>query len=356
VIGRALQWCARQGGMLVAPRRTVAALAPDQGTRDGTWAVLAYLVAGRLDQIVAAIARIVRLGSLDALLMSLADIGISLLPPVAATFGAELVLGRARGHRASVTLAPLVLSAAVGAFMQAAGWRFEPSWSLDAFGVVAVLGLALWIRRAVPPVSPAAPAGPTPTPTPADTPPFSTLARTVGAMFGVLVGVAGGLELARGVQSWSSAGPVAPGEATPAFEVALLDGSRLASTDLPGSVSVVTFWATWCGFCREELRELDALDDTYAGQPVRFVAVNHEGGGLAPRQAAALARNYRDHTQLGLPIAIDDGTMARGFRVGPIPHTVVLDHDGRIRHVHQGRVRPSTIADEIDELLAESQP
>jgi hypothetical protein len=45
--------------------------------------------------------------------------------------------------------------------------------------------------------------------------------------------------------------------------------------------------------------------------------------------------------------------MARAFRVGPIPHTVVLDRAGRIRHVHQGRVRASTIADEIDDLLAE---
>ena len=262
------------------------------------------------------------------------------------------MLGRARGHRAGGTLAPLVLAAAVGTFVHAAGWRFDPSWSVDAVGVAAVLGLALWIRGAVPPRSPTVSSATTSVESP-PRPTMPRLARPVGAMFGVLVGIAGGLELASGVQSWSSAGPVAPGETTPAFEVALLDGGRFASTDLPGKVSVVTFWATWCGFCREELRELDALDDDYAEMPVRFVAVNHEGGGLSPRQAAALAGNYREHTQLGLPVAIDDGRMSRGFRVGPIPHTVVLDRDGRIRHVHQGRVRASTIADEIDELLAE---
>jgi thiol-disulfide isomerase/thioredoxin len=355
MIAGVLHWGVRQGGMLLAPRRTVAALGPDDGARDGTWAVLAYLVAGRLDQIVAALARIVRLGSFDALLMSLADIGISLLPPIAATFLAELVLGRARGHRAGSTLAPLIILAAVGSFVHVAGWRFDPPWLIDAIGVAAVLGLALWIRRAVPPASPATNTTATITDTPSR-PAMPAHARTVGAIFGALVGIAGGLELVRGVQSWSSTGPVAPGEPTPEFAVTLLDGGRLASTDLQGQVTIVTFWATWCGYCREELRDLDEIDDTYADRPVRFLAVNHEGGGLKPRQAAALARNYRDHTGLGLPIGIDDGSMSRGFRVGPIPHTVLLDRDGRIRHVHQGRVRPSTITDEIDELLAESQP
>ncbi len=342
-----LSFFARLGGMLVAPRRTVAALDPDTGARDGTWTVLAYVVAGKVDAIVAAIARVVRLGSADALLMSAAELGISLLPPVAATFVAELVLGRARGHRAGVTLAPLVGLAAFGSFVSAAGWRLQPTWIGDALGVAAALGLAWWIRRAVP-VATSASAD--------DSPAHSSmpaLARPAGVVLGLAVAIAGGLALARGVQSWSSAGPVAPGEETPAFDVALLDGGRLANADLQGKVTVVTFWATWCGYCRDELRELDELDDGYAPQGVGFVAVNREGGGLAPRQAAALARSYREQTSLGLPIAIDDGKMARGFRVGPIPHTVVLDRDGRIRHVHQGRVRTQTITDEIDELLAE---
>jgi thiol-disulfide isomerase/thioredoxin len=337
-----LSFFARLGGMLVAPRRTVAALEPSAGARDGTWAVLAYVVAGKVDAIVAALARVVRLGSADALLMSVADLGLSLLPPVAATFVAELVLGRARGHRAGLTLAPLVGVAAFGSFVAAVGWRFEPSWIGDALGVAAALGVALWIRPAVPTEKDAGAASAMP-----------TLARPAGLVLALVVAIAGGLALARGVQSWSSAGPVAPGETTPTFDVALLDGGRLANADLEGRITVVTFWATWCGYCRDELRELDEVDDGYAAQGVGFVAVNREGGGLAPRQAAALARTYRDQTSLGLPIAVDDGKMARGFRVGPIPHTVVLDRAGRIRHVHQGRVRTETITDEIDDLLAE---
>lgn len=338
-------WCARQGGMLVAPRRTVAALPADVGVRDGTWAVLAYLVAGRLADVIAAIARVVRLQTMDAGLVSLAEIGISLLPPVAATFGAEVLLGRGRSHRAGTVLAPLLVLAAIDTFVGAFAWRFEPTWLPDAIGVAAVLAFAAWARRAVPLETKdesVAASGSIP-----------AHARVVGLVLAAALALAGTHELVRGVRSWSSAGPVAPGEAVPSFEVALLDGGTLANADLQGRVTVVTFWATWCGFCREELRELDEIDDGYADRPVRFVAVNHEGGGLAPRQAAALSRRYREHTQLGLPIAVDDGRMARSFRVGPIPHTVVLDRDGRIRHVHQGRVRAETIADEIDDLLAE---
>ena len=54
-----------------------------------------------------------------------------------------------------------------------------------------------------------------------------------------------------------------------------------------------------------------------------------------------------------IPIALDGGAMARAFGVGPIPHTVVFDAAGKIRHVHQGLVSSNALADEIDALLAE---
>ncbi|HET6585415.1 MAG TPA: TlpA disulfide reductase family protein, partial [Nannocystaceae bacterium] len=181
----------------------------------------------------------------------------------------------------------------------------------------------------------------------------SAAVRIGGPALAAILGIAGALELGQGVRAWSTTGPVAPGEATPSFAIAWLDGGTLTDADLPGRVSVVTFWATWCGYCRAELADLDELDDGYDADAVRFVAVNHEGSGLSPRQATSLARNYRDHTGLGVPIAIDDGAMSRGFRVGPIPHTVVLDRGGRIRHVHQGTVSAATIADEVDALLNE---
>jgi cytochrome c biogenesis protein CcmG, thiol:disulfide interchange protein DsbE len=148
-------------------------------------------------------------------------------------------------------------------------------------------------------------------------------------------------------------GPLAPGREVPEFRVALVDGGVFANADLVGRVHVVTFWATWCPYCRDELDELEVMVHAYAQDDVRVVAVNREGGGLTAKEATAMSRRYRDAKSLSFPIAVDDGRMARAFGVGPIPHTAIFDRQGKLRRVHQGRVSGETIAREVDELVAQ---
>jgi thiol-disulfide isomerase/thioredoxin len=178
-------------------------------------------------------------------------------------------------------------------------------------------------------------------------------AAIVGALALAVALVQGGRDVVWGVENWSRMGPLPPGETLPAFAVPMLDGEVFDAQALVGKVTVVAFWATWCPACRDELGTLDELHAAeYAGRDdVRFVAVNREG--VSPREARALASTYASERGLGLPVAIDDGKMARTFRVGPIPHTVVFDRAGTIRHVHQGRVTAGTIRGEVEELLGE---
>lgn len=156
------------------------------------------------------------------------------------------------------------------------------------------------------------------------------------------------------VRNWDRLGPAPPGTALTSFSVAMLDGPPMTHEDLQGRVSVVTFWATWCPACRSELEDLDELDDQFVEDTdVQFVAVNWEGRGIVARDRMARAKGYRDRKNLGIPVAVDNGAMAQRLRVGPIPHTVVLDRDGVVRHIHQGRVRSATIAEEVEELRRE---
>lgn len=180
-----------------------------------------------------------------------------------------------------------------------------------------------------------------------------SIAIALGGVLVALAAASGLRDVARGVTQWSQLGPVPPGLPAPEFRVWSLDGEPMTGDDLRGSVAVVTFWATWCGACRDELAELDALHaGAYDGDDgVRFLAVNHDGG-LSRPQATATVEHYRQATGMALPCVLDDGSASRAFRVRPIPHTVVLDRDGMIRHVHQGRVSAETIHDEVQRLLA----
>jgi uncharacterized membrane protein YtjA (UPF0391 family) len=147
------RWIERQGGMLVAPRRTVAALGEDDGGRDGSWALLAWLLGVHVLDAFGLIARIAALRSFDAVIGSAAELAFSLLPPFVATFVVELVLGRGRSHRAGSCLAPMLAIGTVARLGVGFGlWKPTPEWIPDVVAGAAAVALAYWVRPAVPSV------------------------------------------------------------------------------------------------------------------------------------------------------------------------------------------------------------
>jgi len=62
---------------------------------------------------------------------------------------------------------------------------------------------------------------------------------------------------------------------------------------MEGKVVVVTFWASWCGYCRKELPALNAMQTRAGPDFFRVVAVNVQDGNDEYR---AMTRQMRDYT------------------------------------------------------------
>jgi len=66
----------------------------------------------------------------------------------------------------------------------------------------------------------------------------------------------------------------ADGQAPPAYAFVDADGRKVTAADFKGKVVIMNLWATWCAPCKNEMPTLAKLQQAYAGQPVKVVAVS----------------------------------------------------------------------------------
>jgi peroxiredoxin len=122
----------------------------------------------------------------------------------------------------------------------------------------------------------------------------------------------------------------APNAQAPDFTLRQIDGPNLRLGEQRGRVVMVNFWATWCGPCRIELPHLVRLHDKYRGSGFLLLGVNIDDD---PGAAKALAG------KLGLtfPVLFDsEKKVVAAYDLNAMPATVLIDRDGRVRHLHRG--------------------
>jgi thiol-disulfide isomerase/thioredoxin len=126
------------------------------------------------------------------------------------------------------------------------------------------------------------------------------------------------------VQNTDLVRPLQTGAAAPAFSLARIGahgrlGERVSRT--PGRITVVDFWATWCGPC---LRSMPHLDQVARAHPeIDVLTINLDD--------AAEARAIFDKAHYQLQLLADDGETSDKFGVVSIPHTVLIDSAGMVR-------------------------
>mgnify|MGYP000169657971 CR=1 FL=1 len=61
------------------------------------------------------------------------------------------------------------------------------------------------------------------------------------------------------------------GDMAPDFTVEMLDGKTVKLSDLRGKVVMLNFWATWCGGCRQIIKEYEPLKKEIGEDKVAFI-------------------------------------------------------------------------------------
>jgi thiol-disulfide isomerase/thioredoxin len=135
----------------------------------------------------------------------------------------------------------------------------------------------------------------------------------------VALGLASGFLTARAGTSALRVGAPAP-----AATLVTLDGNRIATSELLGDVVILTFWATWCVPCREELPLLSAYAAQHAAQGLRVLGFSLDTPDQL-KQVRAIAQ------QLAFPVGLMNETSAPGYgRIWRLPVNFTIDRRGAL--------------------------
>ena len=125
----------------------------------------------------------------------------------------------------------------------------------------------------------------------------------------------------------------APRAAAPAISLKNLEGRPVTLAQQKGKVVLISFWATWCGPCQQELPKIQAIASKYADKGLVVLTVSVDDASTVA-QVRATARKHR----LSVPVLLDpDNTAIASFNPrGDVPFTVIIDKNGNIAEKHGG--------------------
>ena len=146
-------------------------------------------------------------------------------------------------------------------------------------------------------------------------------------------------------QQISNAAKTDEGATITDFSMPTIEGAPLSimSEIAKNRITVIDFWASWCAPCRQETPLMIEIYKQYKDKGLGFVGISLDDDADAWKKATK---------ELGIPwpqmsdLQGWDNAAARMFNVTSIPHTVVVDQNGKI-------LRRGLRAHELSQFLAE---
>lgn len=137
------------------------------------------------------------------------------------------------------------------------------------------------------------------------------------------------------------------GDVAPDFTVEMLDGKRVTLSSLRGKVVLVSFWATWCPPCRQEMSHMqEGVIDRFAGSDLVVLPISRG-------EKRETVEKFIEKMGYGFPVGLDiDQSIYSKYASNYVPRSVVINREGEVVYVAVGY--DEQIAQEIGVAITES--
>ena len=126
------------------------------------------------------------------------------------------------------------------------------------------------------------------------------------------------------------------GDPMPAYSAKYLDGKPFDLASEKGKVVLLNVWATWCGPCRFETPELQALQNQYAAKGLKVIGVSVDEG------ETQAVKTFVAEEKINYAIAVDpDGRIANLVQTTVLPTSLLIDRGGKILWRQIGAIMPN---------------
>lgn len=156
-------------------------------------------------------------------------------------------------------------------------------------------------------------------------------------VIGLLIGCDDAVDVSNATKA-SDYPPLVSGLAEAPLE--MVDGPPSRISDRKGKVVLINLWATWCGYCRQEMPRLIAMQNQYRDKGFQVLGLDIGEQDTNNPESIEDIKNFASMMGLNYELARIEPVLRQKFqqmsRFQGVPQSYLVDREGRLRGVFLG--------------------